>query len=79
MTSSAKNSKGPAAAPVRPTSGTLFGVALDKVTRLDPVSGLPVVIPKSIEYIRAEGLLELVVLMMVMMMIMMMMMMMMLM
>ncbi len=38
------------------TSGSLFGVAIDKVTRIDDATGLPVVIPKCIQYIRDEGL-----------------------
>ena len=44
-----------AASTPKPKAGALFGVTLDKVTLIDKASGLPLIIPKCIEYIKAEG------------------------
>ncbi len=36
-------------------AGTLFGVMLSDVKRVDAQTGLPLVIPRAIAWIRAEG------------------------
>ena len=45
--------KGPA---VLPTTGTLFGISLEDVKRIDAETGMPIVVPRAIAYVRAEGM-----------------------